>query len=218
MKAALIRSAVAVMALGVAACGPSHGTAKVAAGKDNAAAQAQMVGAAMGGVSGSGTGAVGAGTYSFNCPAGGNASISASVNTSGFTGGSQTGSAAVTYSVTYNGCTMGRNSTGDITLYGTINIEYTVMTGSGSGNVQMRLNGRVNFYGAYDDFLNADVTYTMNYSNLSSTSGSLSMTFNGFIENSSGRYTYTNESINITAGTLGTASGSGSSDRTPTGG
>jgi hypothetical protein len=109
---------------------------------------------------------------------------------------------SLTYDITYNDC----NEDGKNAYDGTMR---TVMNGyasydGGVANVSMtyKLKGRLDISGEVSDFVNADVTMTMNATASSAHSGSVDITINGSIATSSDRYVYNNEHINITAGEL----------------
>ncbi|MGV3623444.1 MAG: hypothetical protein ACO1OB_21675, partial [Archangium sp.] len=92
------------------------------------------------------------GTLSWNCPEGGNAKISgASVNVG--SGGVSTG-----VTMTYNACGLSKGGPGVAIFEGNMNLSQKIEIDSGSVRLDQKLKGRVDVRGAYNDFLDADIT------------------------------------------------------------
>jgi hypothetical protein len=98
--------------------------------------------------------------------------------------------------IDYHGCAYDAQNS----LTGTVHFGITVDTADPMNiSMAMLMQGNVNFSGEISDFLKFDITETVSATQISETSGSVSIHLNGWIENSSGRYDYTNEDITITA-------------------
>lgn len=139
-----------------------------------------------------------------SCQYGGKATLKAAgidVNTGG-------GGVAVktTYNVTYDACATATHEGKNVVLSGSMTVTQDISVTGTSGSVAQTLKGKVTFGGAFDDFLDADIVQTVDWAKMGATSGSVAITLNGTLKTSSESYTYANESVTITAGTLVAAS------------
>lgn len=131
----------------------------------------------------------GAGTQTevrVSCPRGGNVAIRLDV-TSGTT-------TSLTYDLVYDGC----NYDGRTSMRGTMHMTMDLTSGGTTAAIALHLQGRIELSGEISDFVDANVTETVTMTDLSSPSGTVTVTLDGTISTSSGTYTYTNEVITIT--------------------
>lgn len=70
------------------------------------------------------------------------------------------------------------------------------------GSMEQLMDGRVNFGGPFNDFIEADVSQKIDWSLLSLETGSVSFSLNGTLKTSTDTYTFDNETVNITAGMI----------------
>jgi len=124
-----------------------------------------------------------------SCPNGGQVTVKLDVNSVGQ-------SANIAYDIAYSGCAYDSHNT----LNGTMHVVMNVVSSGGSVALELTMTGRVDFSGEISDHVEANITETVSATQLSQTSGSVSLSLNGTIATSSGTYTYTNETVNITAG------------------
>lgn len=183
-------SVVAVASLGLFACG---GGARIADNKEAAASAAFAASRGANSTSGSLRGlpmfpALTTAT-TVDCPNGGTASTRIDAN-----GIDSEGNAA--FSLTYDNC----NWDGATAMSGTVNVGMSfVFDSSSSFSMSLSLQGRVNFSGEISDFVDMNITETIDASRLSETSGTVSIVLDGTITTSSNTYTYDNETVVVTA-------------------
>jgi hypothetical protein len=213
MKSLIRMSVVVALGAGLVACG--GGGAKLAAGKENAAAALFQASGPASGARGamasalkSGATSIGAnGEVSVDCSNGGKAVLKFDYS------GLQTGTAGdMTYDMTYQDCqeasldgqAVRMNGTMKITMH--FDFDYTNVT-SQSGSISLKMVGKVDFSGAISDYIEANVTEYLDWSNLDTDSGSVTLKLDGTLKTSTDSYTYTQaDSITVTAGTLKAAS------------
>ena len=134
------------------------------------------------------------GSLTWNCPEGGSAKISgASVNVG--SGGVSTG-----VTMTYNGCGLSKGGPGVAIFEGNMNLSQKIDISNASVNLDQRLKGRVDVRGAYNDFIDADITQKIAVGDLGSGVGGVSMYLVGTITTSDGTFTY-DENVNV-SGTI----------------
>jgi len=69
--------------------------------------------------------------------------------------------------------------------------------------VLQKIKGHIDYQGAMNDFIDADVTEQVQLGALSQTSGGVSLSLNGTLADSSGSFTYAStDSVTMTAGTI----------------
>ncbi|MFZ5471933.1 MAG: hypothetical protein ACOZIN_21090 [Myxococcota bacterium] len=90
----------------------------------------------------------------------------------------------------------------NVVLNGTLDVAQKVDASAGAGHVQQTLEGKVQFGGAFDDFIDAQVTQSVEWAKLGTSGGSVSVTLEGTITTSSETYSYAKESVSFTAGVL----------------
>jgi hypothetical protein len=205
MRHALRLSLLAGLSAALFACGPG---AKLGGGKEGAASalfSATAPTKSAGSIfqyAGQNLDLQGGATVS--CQYGGKATLKAAgvnVNTGG--GGV---SVKTTYNVTYDNCATATHENNNVVLTGTMTVTQDISVSGTSGNVSQTLKGKVTFGGAFNDYLDANIVQTVDWAKMGATGGSVSITLDGTLATSSESYTYSNESVTITAGTLVAAS------------
>ncbi len=135
------------------------------------------------------------GGLSWNCPEGGSAKISGA----GITIGGGNVSTGVT--LTYNGCGLAKSNVGVAIFNGDMTLSQNVTTGAGNVGVSQSFKGKVLVQGAYDDFLDADVSQVINVGDLGAAGTGVSMTLKGTIATSDGTFTF-DEALTVMSGTI----------------
>jgi hypothetical protein len=194
---------VSCLALALAACGPGE---KIASGKQGAAEALYAA---------SGSTKQGADRLSqpllttdlsITCQLGGTARLSgfqAVTNTGLGNGGAL--SVGQSFTVTFDHCAAANTSSGSgkAELNGHVDVTQAVDVSTSSADVLQKLKGHIDYQGAMNDFLDADVTQTISAAALSATSGGVSLNLNGTLADSSGSYTYaTTDAVAVNAGTI----------------
>jgi hypothetical protein len=185
---------IAVSALAMAGCGSG---AKI--GNQQEAAQAAFqAGQASRGANGGllqvlQSGAGGNGSVTVQGDASGSATVTATVNT---TASGESIDMNITYS---NFSEDGHNQyNGNWTI--TLVSSTTATGGSITGTVTLTMNGSLTISGSVDDTLTAtNFAETLDFSALTGTSGSATLTLNGQLATSTSTYTYTNQSYSFSA-------------------
>src|SRR3990167_4017414 len=122
----------------------------------------------------------------YTCPEGGSATMSnfdSQVQVSG-TGGK----VVQRFTITYKGCGLAKSEAGVAIYDGSFTVEQNVEGDATGGSVNQRFSGRVTISGAFNDFLEADVTQRIAASALGA--GDASMKLVGTLKNASGSYSY----------------------------
>lgn len=193
MRSLIRVSVVALCATGLFACGGSRIAPNREAAADAAFAASRGVSGAQGMVRAALASPVGSlsSTTTADCPHGGTAALEIDITSiDPDTGYFEMG-------LTYDNC----NYDGETAMTGTLNVGYVVVTDGGTSvDVQLTLDGRVEFAGAISDFVQMDLTQTVSVTSLSATSGTVSVSLDGSVTTSSGTYTYDQETLNVTAG------------------
>jgi len=185
---------VSLATLGLFACG---GTAKIGGGKEGAA---QAFFAASGASSAAAVRGAQpldiASATTWKCPEGGEASLN------GFTVDVNTGGTGATvkqgFTINYKNCGAAKSEAGVAVYNGSFTVAQSVVTTNGSASVDQSFKGRVEVQGAFNDFIEADVTQQVSVSGLTG-SGSVMMKLVGTIKTSTESHTY-NENVSVTAG------------------
>lgn len=196
-----IKLCLAGAAVSLVACGPG---AKIGGGKQGAA---EALYAASGPTKGSTDRTsqpldVSLSDLSVKCQLGGSATLKNYVLKTDTSGGNVSVGAA--YDVAYDQCAASKSDQGNAVLSGSWKVTQSVQTTSGSVKVLQTFKGKIEFGGAFQDFLDADITQSVDVTSLGSTSGSVSVNLVGKLTDSSGTYDY-NESVNVTAGSVSVA-------------
>lgn len=181
--------AITLVVSALSGCGPG---AKIS-GKEGAA---QALFAAAGPTT---KGPVGAGidlpiSISFSCPQGGKATL----------GGFQisTGEGAQqSFDIGYTDCGAAKADVGVAVFNGQLKLEQRAVIGSGAVTLSQKFAGRILVQGAFDDFLEADVTQTVELGALGSSNTTVSVLMNGTITTSTETYAY-DGALDIAAGTI----------------
>ncbi len=195
-------AAFTVSVVALSACGPG---AKISGNKESAASA--LFAASMPTKASSDKSSGGAdltGDLAYNCPQGGTAKLSGFSAVFGAGGG--TLNVGQKFTITYNACGLAKSDYGTAVYNGSMTAEQTVNLAGGQGTggsvaIDQKLKGKVSVQGAFDDFIDADVTQQVSAAALGTGSGSLSMKLIGTVATSNGSYTY-NEDVNVTAGSL----------------
>ncbi len=122
-----------------------------------------------------------------NCPHGGTVAVGLST-IAGENG------ASIGYELAYNNC----NYDSANSLSGTMTLAMNVTSGETTG-IALTMRGRVSFSGETSDFVDMDLTQTVDITRLSDTSGTVSVVLDGTVTTSSNTYTYSQETLVITA-------------------
>ncbi len=136
---------------------------------------------------------------SAKCPHGGTAQISGAGISIGIGGGS-TG-VGTTFNMKYNGCGVAKNDLGIAIYNGELKFTQSVSTSGTSANVSQAFKGKVLVQGAYDDFLDVDVSQQVAVGDLGASGSGVSVVLKGTITTSEGTFTY-DESISVVAGQI----------------
>ncbi|MBK7858196.1 MAG: hypothetical protein IPJ65_06145 [Archangiaceae bacterium] len=105
------------------------------------------------------------------------------------------------YTVKYDQCGLAKTSAGVAVYDGQWDVTQSTAVGSAGVQVKQTFKGKVTVTGAFDDFVDADVTQSVDVSALGQSGGSVSVVLKGTIADTSGSYTY-DEAVNVTAGNL----------------
>ena len=130
-----------------------------------------------------------------NCPQGGNAEITGA----GISIGS--GGVGTSFNMKYNACGVAKNDQGVAIYNGELKFSQSIMTSNGSANVSQGFKGRITVNGAYDDFLDVDVTQQVAVGDLGAQGTGVSVILKGSIATSEGSFTF-DESVQVVAGQI----------------
>lgn len=209
MRHAIRLSLLAGISAALFACGPG---AKLGGGKEGAAS---ALFTAMGPTKASGSALSLAGqgidahaNVTASCAHGGSVELSGFGIATNITG--TTTSVSTSYTVQYNGCGVTtwdnpntpavENDT--VVLNGNITVTQDVNVATASGAVSQGIKGKINYNGAFDDYLDVDVSESVEWSKLDTSGGSVSVNLDGSVKTSTDTYTYAKESITVTGGVL----------------
>jgi hypothetical protein len=191
-SALVIASCVAACAL--SACGPG---AKISNGKQGAA-EALYAASRPSKASADKTAApIDIGTISWSCPEGGSAKVVGLGVAIDLTGGA---AVAQKVSIAFNSCGLAKPEVGTAVFNGELAFTQAVNVTTSQVGLNQKILGKVLVQGAFDDFLDADVTQTVAVGALDGT-GSVGMTLKGSISTSTGSYTF-DEMVSVIAGHL----------------
>ncbi len=186
----------AVSMLGLVACGPG---AKIGGGKQGAAEALFGASKATGAPASKQAGGIDlSGGVKFSCPEGGNAEMtgfSVAIDTTGGANVKQS------FTVKYNDCGAAKSDQGVAKFNGSWTVTQSVIVNGTAVKVDQKFVGKVLVQGAFDDFIDANISQQVNVSDLSTSGASVSMTLNGTITDSSGKYEF-NEAVNVNGGSL----------------
>lgn len=132
---------------------------------------------------------------SANCPEGGTASITGAGISIG------TGGVGTSFNMKYNGCGVAKSDVGVAIYNGSLTFSQSVMTGGSTLSVSQAFKGKVLVQGAYDDFLDVDVSQQVAVGDLGASGTGVSVILKGTISTTEGTFTF-DESVNVTAGKI----------------
>jgi hypothetical protein len=143
---------------------------------------------------------------SLSCQLGGTAKLSAFQVVSN-TGLGQGGAFDVgqSFTVTFDHCAAASTSSqsGKAELNGHVDVTQAIDLTAASAGVLQKIKGHIDYQGAMNDFIDADVTQSISAAALSAHSGGVSYNLNGTLADSSGSYTYASaDSLSVNAGTI----------------
>lgn len=135
------------------------------------------------------------GGVNFKCPEGGSAEFAgASISIGG-------GNVSTGVTLSYKGCGLAKSDVGVAIFNGDMTFSQSVQTGSSALAVNQSFKGKVLVQGAYDDFLDADVTQSVNVGDLGAAGTGVTMTLKGTIATSEGTFTF-DDTLTVTQGTI----------------
>jgi hypothetical protein len=105
------------------------------------------------------------------------------------------------YTMAYDHCGAAKTDVGVAEYNGQWDVTQATMVATGTIKLQQTFKGKVTVNGAFDDFVDADVSQSIDVSSLGATGGTVAVNLVGKISDSSGTYNY-NEMVNVTAGNL----------------
>lgn len=138
------------------------------------------------------------GNVNWNCPEGGKASITGAGISIG-TGSTTT--VGTQFTLKYENCGLAKSDVGVAIFNGSMTFSQNVSAGAGSASVDQKFKGRLQVQGAYDDFLDADVTQQIAVGDLGANGTGVSMVLKGTIATSEGSFTF-DESVSVIAGKI----------------
>jgi hypothetical protein len=105
------------------------------------------------------------------------------------------------FTLAYDHCGAAKSSAGTAVFDGSFDVTQAIVADTGTASVKQTFKGKVTVGGAFDDFLQADITEDVDAQHLTATTGSVSVSLVGTLSDSSGDYTY-NEAVDVTADNL----------------
>lgn len=135
------------------------------------------------------------GGINFKCPEGGTADISGAGISIG------TGGVATSVTLSYKGCGLAKGNIGVAIFNGDMTLSQKVVTSGPTISVDQSFKGKVLVQGAYDDFLDADVSQSVAVGDLGAAGSGVSMILKGTISTSEGTFTF-DESVTVVGGQI----------------
>lgn len=185
----------AFVAVGLVACGPG---AKIGGGKQGAAEALYAASTPSKASADKTASPVDIGNISFNCPLGGSAQLVGVGVAIDLTGGGANVGQKLT--IQFNSCGLAKADVGTAVYNGQMTFTQQVLTNAGTAAVNQVIKGKVSVQGAFDDFVDADVTQSLAVSALSG-NATVSMSLKGTIATSAGSFTY-DEMLTIIGGQI----------------
>lgn len=140
------------------------------------------------------------GAIDWSCPQGGSAKLSnfsASINPSG-----AGASVAQKFTLEFSNCGLATSEAGNAIYNGKLDVSQSVITSAQGVKVEQSFKGSVKIQGAFDDFLEADITQRVDTASLGLKQGAVSMELKGSLATSAGRFSF-DEAVNLSsAGSL----------------
>ena len=187
----------AVSALGLLACGPG---AKIGGGKDGAAQAFFLASQPTKAGSDKATTPVDlTGAVAWNCPEGGKAELTGFGVVIG--GGVAGATVNQSFTLKYDNCGMAKADVGTAVYNGGWTVTQGVIAGTGGVDVEQNFKSKILVQGAFDDFIEVDLTQKVSVTALGSGSGSVTMDLNGSIATSTASHSYTG-SLTVTPGVI----------------
>lgn len=112
-----------------------------------------------------------------------------------------TGSVATSFNMKYSDCGMAKSDVGIAIFNGELTFSQSVMTSGGNANLSQGFKGKLLVQGAYDDFLDVDVTQQVAVGDLGANGTGVSVVLKGTIKTSEGTFTY-DEAVSVVAGKI----------------
>ncbi len=134
---------------------------------------------------------------SANCPHGGTAEI----NGVGISIGNGGAGVGTNFNMKYNACGVAKGDIGVAIYNGELKFSQNIMASSGNALIEQGFKGKVLVQGAYDDFLDVDVSQRVAVGDLGANGTGVSVVLKGTISTSEGTFTF-DESINVVAGQI----------------
>lgn len=131
----------------------------------------------------------------YTCPEGGSATMT-DFDSQQLVIGSG-GSVVQRFTLTYKGCGLAKSEAGVAIYDGFFTVEQKIEGNQTGGTVNQRFAGRVTITGAFDDFLEADVTQSLAASALGTEGASMKLV--GTLKNTGGSYSY-DEELSVSGG------------------
>ncbi len=105
-----------------------------------------------------------------------------------------------TYTMALANCGLASSTAGDALYNGSLEVSQVIVVNGAVVQVEQTLKGHVALDGAFTDFLDLDLTQSLDVQHLD-TQGSVSMVLKGSVSNASGSYTF-NESVTVNNGSI----------------
>ena len=105
------------------------------------------------------------------------------------------------FNMKYNGCGVAKSDIGVAIYNGELKFSQSIMTSGASANISQAFKGRITVVGAYDDFLDVDVSQSVAVGDLGASGTGVSVVLKGTITTSESTFTF-DESIEVTAGKI----------------
>lgn len=199
MKKTMMLTVAVAMSMALMGCG---GAAKVGGGKQGAANSLAAASKPTKAGTTAAASPIDVMPVNYSCPHGGSATLGAFTQDISTTG-PNAGSISQKFTVTYNACGLAESEAGVAIYSGSFTVTQAINGNDTGGTISQKFSGRVTIGGAFDDFLEADVSQEISGSSLEATSASVKLV--GKLTNSSGTYSY-DESLSVTGGKLDVSS------------
>jgi hypothetical protein len=133
--------------------------------------------------------------FNYKCPQGGEASFSGA----GFSVGS--GGVSADLTLKYDNCGAARSDVGVAIYNGSMTYTSNITATSNTARIGQKFKGKLTVTGAFDDFIEADVTQEIAAGDLGSAGTGVTMKLVGTITTSTESFTF-NDELSITGGTI----------------
>lgn len=184
----------AVAALALSACG---GAAKVGGGKQGAAQALHAMSAPTKESANRAASPINTTDLDVTCAKGGTAKLSNFAATVDLTNGTKV---VQSFTMDLAACGLASSDAGEALYTGTVQVAQSVITDASGVHVEQSFKGKVTISGAFNDFLDSDISEKVDVSQLGA-SGNVSVVLKGSLATSSGSYTY-DETVNVNGGSI----------------